>query len=464
MRTQFFDRTALENEEVDEALVAAGLAGSEDTSIPADEEGNAATDALELDADLERDEKDSETVTSVIDNLEETRSACEALISSGKCTHQTADLIVTGVRQQLARLHMPFHQLAMESVDTDPLERHRLALEGIGNAINRIVQSFVVGFKHSWNAIADFFKSQGEAIKKYEEKLNATKQEFNTKRANMKTGDIDGSLVELWYHFKTGTGQTPDVVKAVEIDLEASNFMLETFPGKINEALKKLVTQFTANSKITDEAGVVKFAKQVETDAHPFDLFDKKYLGGKKLLSVVGLDEDSGSKRTPITYGGETFEKLAHLATNTTVVESGSLGHGATKVIAKGATMIPGPLGTLATVANMAGPDKITFQAADTLKIIEGGLGYVKGIHAYQAHCKEFEQVANTLDDAFEALFKASPFVDQGDASKVIRQIDQYAEALVASFRTPALKEVARAIKSAKYCNYLALRMIHLAT
>lgn len=420
-----------------------GLDDTETTLLTAGEEGASS-------------ERDQETVSVVLENLANYMVTLENLIETNSGTDDTVDLIVTGAQNEAARVGEEIELPALESV-LDPLYRHKIALEGLRELWHRLASYYVVSWKHGVDFWDDLLNSVTTRLNKYETRLRAAQQEFNTKKGGWGNDTHTGNLVEMWYHFTTDQGVAHNLVPEIAKDLKTLKYILNDYSGKVVNLFKKAVGTIKG-MKLESLDGAVKFAQAIEKLERPGDLFDTSLLGGKPFLSVTGLEYETGSRRTPVTVDGKVFKRLAELATVKKVVESGSWKHTGSKVFYQ----------TVYKGNKTVHPDiDFQFKTADIGKVLDSGISYVENVRAYLKTVRQFESTSQELIQVFEKVSADSldsiRGADAKAVSAILRQVQRYLDNIQACFRSPATAEVARSIKSAKYCTYMGLRMIYQA-
>lgn len=410
-------------------------------------------EALIEDAAITTEVGEADVAETAMESLMAYQYALEHLIATKTYSAETLQLVQIGVERALAPLHMNLPGKALESADMSIEQQHQVTLESLKEAFHRIATSYVMGWKHVWNAVADFGSRVETKIDKYGQKLEATKKEFDDKKSGMGSGQHSSALTELWYHFSTDKGNVgKNIVSVIGDDVELSTYVLTKYPSQVIETIKKLSSAIKGK-KITTMEDAKKLGAALKSFPSTIDLFDKKFITGgrKNYLSRTGLEIDAGTKRSSLD---SSLDKLAELATPARVVESGSLSHTALKVAANAVNH------PVVGAAKIALPDSVPFVAGDIAKVVDYGLQYVKNVRQYLKLSEDLGKAGEELESAVSALKDSA----DGDGAAVVKQIEQYGQNLLQAFRQPATAEVARSIKGAKYNNYLALRMIAAAT
>lgn len=417
-----------------------------------------------VDTEMKEDRNADQEESAAMESLFITGQMIQRLIKTGKCSQETLDLTRMIAQEQLNRLGYSLPNMGMESVLLDIPQQHNVVMEAISNIWqrgeeNRGSQIFVMTWKHQINAITDLFKSNKSQITKYEGSLKDAKSEYSSKSSGpLKRDKHRVSMAELWYHFTTAEGPVDDIEAALKKDLTLSTYALTKHPVAINGLFEKLLTALKAY-KSDGNASIVKLAKAVEGMANPSELFDKSLIGAKTFLSVVTVSRSRGAERKPLTLAGTTFTKLAELATADHVSESGSMKHGAKKVFAKS--------NGLASNAFNKSAQGIEFEPKEIEPVIDSGLVYLE-------NCKKFMEMEGRFEDILNQCFVISDKIysdiggnqfgnsdDSKAAKAIVDQIFRYADNICAAFYSPASSELARSIKGAKYCGYLAKRMVY---
>lgn len=429
-------------------------------------------DSLELDIVIAAGEEsiqqgEAEEVMVATEALIGYRYAIESLIANGLCSPATESLIAMGIDNVVGKFHLTHTSLAKESLMevTDTVERHKLILESIqmeGELWQRFAQNQVLAWKHSMNAVGDFFRSVGGRMAKYREKLAATKREYNSKKNELK-GEVNVSQTELWYHFSDDKGpiQT-NFAQHLKSDVAMSTYVLVTYPKAVLAEAKQLCAMMKSSNTSTPE-GILKFGQAVEKLKSVAELFDPKLIG-TTFFSVVKLERNEGKPRRTVTVAGKSLDRLAKLSAFDYVEETGSVAHTAKKVgshIAAGAiAQVPG--GTVvAPLATSAVAGKFSVSAADIGYIIDAGDVYLNNVEAYIKLEGEYKAVCNEAENATDALYKNLD-KNNNEGVEVLNQAEKLlSNLLLTGFSQPAKSEMARSIKCAKYNMYLANRAIY---
>ena len=431
-------------------------------------------DALEgdIEADVVRDDAE---ISENLDEQEEVKAAMESLfiiqdniaatIKAKTCSAQSIGFMRHQANVELGRVHMRLSGQAMESAGMSLEEQHTIVLESIGGALDRIAQKYVLNFKHQWNAMTDVFRSVKGRIGRYEQSLNEAEAALDKKKSSLKQHTHKGSLVELWYFFATDKGQAKDIMNAIPKDLEMSTYVLTKYvPDVLAEMTKFSNALKSGTYKTVDD--FKRVLNNLEKLKNPGELFETKYIGrGKPYFNVTGLVFNTGNKRTPLSLGGQTFQRLSDLALPFYVQESGSVGHSAKKVATQVGQAVPGAIGLGVAIGTTAAAAEIAFSTEDISKAIEYGKKYLNNVTTctdLSSKLESYEEVFGTALNKFFSEGELSPEDDKA-RSRISFQISQIADNFTRAIGTPANAEMARSLRAGKYCAYLAKRMVYTA-
>lgn len=399
----------------------------------------------EFDAE-QADEAAKEVIEIAIESI-------ETLIATNKCTNETAWLINQGTRSALDTLGFTRPMPSLESFDgSDIVAQHKLALESFQDALNTYNQTEILRAKKAYNGTVDLFKSTAGQLKKYKTKLEAAKKEYESKKGEMTQANYNVNLSELWQHFSTAAGPTEDIIAAIRKDLGLSEYILTKYPTLVIDTMKKLVALTTSAAMAKDPAAIKTFLKSVEGLHSGVELFDKSFIvKGHPYLSVTGVEVKVGSSRAELIVDGQAFTKLAALATASVVAETSSVKHAIKKAL-----------------VNEMWTD-LKYKSGEIATVIDFGQDYIKNVEKYLTHGAEIDKLgveftANLIRMGASAKSMEADGKVKGQIKKAISQVDQIYSNLLHCFKQPAGDEVARSIKGAKYCQYLALRLIYNAT
>lgn len=367
--------------------------------------------------------------------------------SQSNYSQESANLLCVILAAQLESVGCKVRNVDMQSYDNNQL--HQLTLEGAGDWMNHAWQSSVLTFKHEWNAVADFFRNQNSAIGKYSSKLDSTEREFNSKKSEFKTGGSEVSLDQLWYFFRTDKGAAKNLFTEIVSDVAASKFVLNDYTSAVIDEMKKIAS-IAKGANFKDEKGMATFIKQIEGIKTPEELFGKKYANGKPLFNVTGFEPTSHKHHRAVTVGDYTATKMAALASAPILKESGSWAHIGKKVASK----LP-----YAPFATFAAATKVDFNSGDINSVITNGQKYLENIGNYHDMERKAESAAADMFDSLGKFIK-NPYTNTS-SHIVFTQIAAIMSNLQHALINPAMGEVARSLRGAKYCNYLALRMIY---
>lgn len=354
--------------------------------------------------------------------------------------------------------HLPATSgVSLESLSEDG---YSVALEGkivdaIRNGFDNWFQQIVVGNKHQNDIFIDFFKSTNGQVQKYSKALEETQQEYNEKRDKFREGDHHASLLELWYFFSTKDGQSRQIIHDLATDAEASKHILNDYPKAVLEALKKLAG-IIGRTKIKSEKDLVAFLSEVEKLPTIDKLYGSEYVGEGILFNVTSVVRKIQPPKRVSQIGGKRFAHLAELAGKAQIVEEKSGKHTAKKIFANTTSI---------GRAIMSGYDREDFvlSTEEIDRIIEAGKRYIENVEGYLNMRRDIENTSREVGTALERMQRAMEYSGEG-AHEGVKQVFDYLSNLMKAITTPETDEVVRSIKGAKYCNYLALRMIYNAS
>lgn len=423
-------------------------AGEEDDGM----EANVAASVAAIDNTFDTTQTDSV----VLESLCVYEGMLENLIKTKRCTQATADLIGTGIDQQLNRLSMKIApKYAMENYEGDAVRQHEIALEGVRDVINSLAAMYVLETKHIFDITTDLFKSTASHISKYRNRMAGAEEEYKGAKADWQEDRHTGSLTSLWYFFRNDKGNTTEVLRALDKDLDMSKFVLVTYPKQMTDMLKKLAGIVNAN-KANNMAALLKLGHAVEALGHPAEAFRKMYIGGKPFLNKTGLEMRHGTVRSIVSVNGKALERLSDMASPRGVVESGSFEHGALKAAMH--------LSHVGPIINVLATGDVTLSTQDIQRIIDHGNEYIKNVSDYtrsgsaiQSAISDFERGLRKLTESVDNQMSNA---DMRTVQQVLRQIEQVANNILHCYQQPASAEIGRSLRGAKYCAYLVRRMI----
>lgn len=337
-------------------------------------------------------------------------------------------------------------------------EGYSVALEGkiidaIRNGFDTYFQRIVLHQKHQNDIVADFFKSVNSQILKYDKALDKTEKEYNEKKHKFREGDHHATLVELWYFFSNIHGQSRNIISDLEVDTEASEYMLHQYPKAVLAAMHNL-TRAIGHARLDGEKGVAAFLSEVEKLPSIEKMFNSHFLGDGYLFNVTSVERKIDSAKRPVNMGGKTFSHLAELAAPAVVVEKKSGKHTFKKAISQG---------IIGQILSEHEREDFVLTTDEIGKIIEYGQKYVSNLKAYFGMKREIESAGRDLMSALERMKRGAAYNGPG-VHEGLKQVFDYLNNLNKAIKSPASDEVVRSVKGAKYCNYLALRMIYNAS
>lgn len=374
------------------------------------------------------------------------------LIGKRNYSQEAANVMAAVIRNQMQSEGCSFINVDMQSGSDDSL-KHQLTLESAMDWLNRMLQQPVMDFKHQWNGVTDFFRGLNGKFAKYDEKLGNAMNEYKSKQNELSKTGNKVALNELWFFFKTGDGQMTNLNGGLSFDTNASAYVLETYTRNVITETEKLAG-LLSSARLKDEKSVLAFIKAVEGLKSPTELFDKKYLMGKPLFNVTGFEVKRGKRHSAIDVSGKTCTRFAELASGDLITQTGTYSHPALKV----AYQLTKPTSSW---ADLVVANEFTYSADDIEKVIEFGQKYLNNVKAYNNMLSKYSNAINKICKALESFGKEeSNISDDVDARQFSNQLVKIVGTYMDAYTLPAKHEVARSLRGAKYCHYLALRMI----
>lgn len=415
-------------------------------------EANVATSVAAIDNTFESNQTDSV----VLESLFVYEGMLENLIRTKHCTQATADLIGTGIDQQLNRLSIKIApKYSMENYSGDIVRQHEVALEGVRDVLNNLAQAYVLETKHIFDITTDLFKSTESYLTKYRNRMAGAEEEYKSAKTEWKENRHTGALTSLWYFFRNDKGNTTDVLRVLDKDLDMSKFVLVTYPKQMTDMLKKLAGIVNSN-KANNMSALAKLGKAVEALGHPIDEFRKAYIGGKPFLNKTGLEMRHGTVRSIVSVDGKALERLSDMASPRGVIESGSFGHGVLKTAMH--------LTHIGPIINVVATGDVVLTTQEIQHVIDYGNEYLKNVSDYtrsggaiRSALTDFERGLRKLTDSVD---KNMSTADMRTVQQVLHQIEQVANNILHCYQQPASAEIGRSLRGAKYCSYLVRRMI----
>lgn len=388
-----------------------------------------------------------------VENMMLNVQAFKSLIGQRNYNVEAANVLSRVIRNQMQSDGFSFKRIDMQS-EGDDLLRHQLTLESVMEWFDRIVQQPVMDFKHQWNAVTDFFRGLNSKIAKYDEKLGNTMNEYKSKQSSLSKSGNKVALNELWFFFKTGDGQMTNLNGGLSFDTNASAYVLDTYAKNVISEIEKLANAISS-ARLRDEKQVLSFIKAVEGLKSPVEMFDKKYLMGKPLFNVTGFEVKKGKRHSAVDVSNKTCERFAELASGQLVTQTGTYTHPTLKV----AYQLTKPVSYW---ADLFAVNDFTYSANDIATVIDFGHKYLKNINTYGDLLAKYSNAINKIFKALEKLGKEeSTASDDVNMRMVTNQLMKIVGTYFDAFTLPAKYEIARSLRGAKYCNYLALRMIY---
>lgn len=259
-------------------------------------------------------------------------------------------------------------------------------------------------------------------------------------------------MMQLWFHFMTDKGQAVNIIRVMDKDFEVSEYILTKYPNEL-VALLSSATSIINGANLKTMSGIESFAKSLEKLKHPAKVFNHSYLGGKPYFGPMGLEEVSKNSRKPVVVNGTSFHALAELASSIVIKEKGSASHTAKKVLSQ----VP----SLGSVANLFARD-FSMSDEDIRKLINYGKDYLKNIKKFMGEEQKVLAAAEDLRKALARLLDKTKDItgqEERAARGVVVHAEAYASNIIHCLTSPAVQEISRSLKTARYCGYLAKRM-----
>lgn len=449
--------------------------------------------------------EDSEVQSQALETIRDYSDQLAGMINRGDCTPIALSLLRHNMQTQAQRMGRELVMPALEGIDSISIEaQSTIALESVKNFLNNVVQEFVIGFKHHKDLIGDFLRTTSEITAKYEKKsLENGRHWHDVKKDIDMSQTVSVGANGLYFFFAKGN-ENPTVGKllgegklldALKEDVQISKYILTQYPKVVMQEMKSLAA-ILRGASFKKQGDMVRMVAQVEKLKTPVELFDSKYHNAE-LLGAANLHAapNRPRKMQPAT-SHKPMPRMAEMAGAKHVGYKGSKGMG----YLRGFGAVTGAAG--ATALNMAAPGvgqlayatgkvatglpmalatstketAYSFPASaipTILSIAEKYLDCVRGAVGYE---REIVRVLDELDaaieranDSSEALVDAiSELKDKEEADKawsayiedchLFEQVLAFANSLRRALQKPVHGEAARALRAAKYCNYLALR------
>ncbi|BDD79616.1 hypothetical protein [Burkholderia phage FLC9] len=398
------------------------------------------------DADGEYEIEQSDAVA--IEQLCAWRDLLAHQIQSKTVSLESIAMVQMGVQQIYARQGVRMRTISQES--NMSVEAYgKYVMEGIFGAIGN---SIVLPFKRWKDRLGDLFRTLPSQAEKYRSKLTTAREELHQKPFS---GAAEINMHELWGFFTTGEGQAVKTLATLQKDLAMDKYVLVDYPQQLGKLVQQAAGIIGNGDWSTDE-GAKRAALELEKLPHPADLFNKQFLseGKKPYLGVTGLDLQVGAKRKVLSIGGVALPKLAELASAKRVTETGSLGHDVANLAGKIGGKI---VGNAVNTASIVLSKNVKMSQQDLDKLITFGEEYVNNVDAYLKGASQLNGAFEALDAAIE---KHSHGKYEAGAGAVLQQAAGYADQLVQAWGNPAVREVRRALRGARFVAYMARRGI----
>lgn len=358
------------------------------------------------------------------------------------------------ISKQTAEALTQIYGSALESLAPS---NNGVALEGftenLRNGFDDMFQAIVVSWKHHHDVFADFIGTVNSRLATYVTDLEKTSEEFQEKKSKFRDGKHHGSFAELWYFFTSKNGESKNLIHDLNFDTEASHYILNEYVKEVLSALVK-TGSVIGKAKLSSERDASSFFEEIGKLPAIDDMFKSKYLGEGILYNVTTVELKRKPVGRVIEIGGKKLSGLAAVAAKSSVIETKSLAHSAWKVA--GQTGIGQSIKLSQTT-----PFELTTEEIG--KVIDFGKRYAQNIENYLKFKREVEIAFQDVQRSVEKL-RQQINPDVPHVHEALKQVTDYVDNLMKAVTTPAVDEIKRSIKGAKYCNYLALRMIYNAS
>lgn len=459
----------LVEEPTDPTLIENALGGADDIEA----------DLVRADIEVQAEADTGDTIREAMESLMILSASLGASIKNKSYSAESLAYMRHSANQHLsvARLKLPSD--AMESEVYSIEQQYTIVQESIESGLNRLAQQGIMSFKHIVNGVSDMFKGTASKLDKYAEVLDSAEKDYNEKKGSLTREAHKGNMAGVWQFFTTekAANQAKELVPATMKDVAVSSYLLLDYPASVKKQIEGLVRALGSGTA-RNKAELTRILDAIEKLQSPIDTFKKDLLGGKPLFNVTGLEIKAGKARTPVTFGGKTYQNIAKLASPMTIVESTSFDHQATKAmngaahvagaaVAVGAMPLVSPLAIGSAInlaAGVAGTGSFTYTNEDIPKMIKLGRQYLDNVRKAIASQATDEAIYDRLEQALDNILTSVPEDLDGADSKALDRIDfqilQVAENLLRQGGSPVTAEMARSLKGVKYCGYIVQRMI----
>lgn len=402
------------------------------------------------------------TINSANDKAYQYSLATEAMLASGNCSVESLNFLRIGGEQYFNNQN--FHsRIATEEFD-NAQKGHEAALEDLRDYLMHGMQYYVIGFKQHKDFFSDLFRSSQSMLAKYEGIIGEAEAEYKEKNKTWKKNYHVASTVYLWFHFSNEDGGLGrNFGEVMKKDSAMSKYVLTVYPVKTLELLKKLSSTVKGGSIASIEKATA-LARSIENMEHPINLFDDKYVGGKPFLGATGLEKKMASPRTTIAVGGVSFPDLAKLAAPSKTVETVSVSHTAKKVVGKMGETGLGWWPSAGMIVHSVSTRELEMTNSEIDALIQQGKDYLRNVSEFM---KLESRISSATDEFASALKHLISTADEEMSpsektkiNQIVKQIEQYGTAILNCVQSPAAVEVARSLKSARYCGYLTKRLV----
>lgn len=419
----------------------------------------------EADRELQAGFEETDQVETAMGSLEGYRAQLEQMIESGNCALESVQFIEDAARREWARLGVKTRAFSMESA-SDPVAYGHLVLE---NLLTRMFfDPMVNNVKLFKDFVMDIFRSTQGMHRKYSEKVITAVHEYHGRERDWDDGVSKVPFGQLFLYFAVAHRNIEDwngkeFVQDMAFNVEATEYMLHTYPKAIIDELKKITTALGAS----DFEGVLSGLERCRS---PMELFDQKYFSKigtqatgllTKYFNAANVEEHLGGSRRPLSYNGHTYEKIAELASPVYVKESmrmKDVADGIYEVLKRtpGGSVVDGVMSVVTAIR------PVTFTKPDADKVASMMEKNVRAIDGFYHLQGELNGALTGLEHAFSKL--EGKVADEGGTRGLMRQIGQISRNYMKAFESPALIELKRAIRGSKYYAYLLRRIIYNAS
>lgn len=400
--------------------------------------------------------EESDNTLMVLEAVQEQEELLDELRRAGQSTPGLEAFAQTAIRHQLLRLGAG-HQLGLEAMT--------MGLEGsnvLTRAGNRIIQSEVVNWKQFVDSITEWAESSENRRKEYEGRLAKTEAEYRQKRDSFDDDEHDGNMASLGIYFfikafapdeklfEKATRHEKDPIQALFTDVAYSKYLLDTWPKHVMDYMKRLIG-LLKGARIKSDKDMVSLVKRIEGLGQLTDQFRTDLLDTGRLLDMYNLKVTKGKPRSIARLDDTNFDTLARQA-------SGQFIKAAPYGVRKVGKALHTVMGGYARMVDSAAAPSFKYTTEDIEQAIKGGRAYLQNVETYDKHTHTFALLYKDFAEALAKFQSSNELTSQ--QAKVARQFQFLGTTVKLNFTNPCGDEVQRALRGARYSNYLALRLI----